>query len=159
MYKRTVIAIDPAVSNHTNSDETGIIVAAIDEENIGYVLDDLSGKYTPIEWAKTAVQAYHTYQADRIVAEVNQGGNMVEQMLRIVDDSVPLKTIHASKGKHTRAEPIAALYEQGRVFHTKCFRKLEDQMCNFFFQSYKITRQSRCPCLGVNRINVVTKKS
>lgn len=137
MYKRTVIAIDPAVSNNIHSDETGIIVAAIDEENIGYILDDLSGKYAPLDWAKTAVQAYHTYKADRIIAEVNQGGNMVEQMLRIVDSSIPLKTIHASKGKHTRAEPIAALYEQGKVFHTKCFRELEDQMCNFSFNNTK----------------------
>ncbi len=128
---RVVVGIDPAATCHSKSDETGIIVAGLSQQGYGYVLDDFSGKYTPSGWAQKAVDAYHFYKADRIVAEVNKGGDMVEAMIRSVDASVSFKGIHASRNKQTRAEPVAALYEQGRVFHTKPFPILEDQLCSY----------------------------
>jgi Terminase RNaseH-like domain len=92
---------------------------------------DLSGRYQPIEWARIAVSAYRTHGADRIVAEVNQGGDMVETTLRMVDSNIPFTAVRGSRGKVTRAEPVSALYEQGRVHHLGVFPALEDQMCAF----------------------------
>lgn len=129
--KRIVVAIDPAVSNTEGSDETGIIVAGVGHDDHGYVLADLSGRYGPRDWAIKAVRAYRDHQADRIVAEKNQGGDMVETTLRMVDVSVPYRAVHASRGKVTRAEPISALYEQGKVHHVGTFTALEDQLCSF----------------------------
>jgi phage terminase large subunit-like protein len=125
---RIVIAIDPAISKTEDSDETGILVVGLGVDLHAYVLADLSGKYTPAEWAKKAIGAFHSMQADRIVAEVNQGGDLVKANLCTVDARVPFKAVRASRGKRTRAEPIAALYEQGRVHHVGVFAKLEDQM-------------------------------
>ena len=96
-----------------------------------YVLDDLSGKYQPHEWAAKAIAAYHQHNADRIIAEVNQGGAMVESTIRVIDPKVPFKGVHASRGKVTRAEPVAALYEQKRIHHVGSFSELEDQLCSF----------------------------
>jgi phage terminase large subunit-like protein len=129
--QRVVVAIDPAVSSHEGSDETGIIVAGKDERGHGWVLEDLAGRYQPHEWAQTAIEAYHRHSADRIVAEVNQGGDMCENTIRMIDPKVPYSAVHASRGKFTRAEPIAALYEQGRVHHVGQFPRLEDQMTSF----------------------------
>ena len=128
---RIVVAIDPAVTSGEDSDETGIIVAGKDAEGHGYVLDDSSGRYTPIEWANTAIGLYRKHKADRIVAEVNNGGDMVEATLRMVDKNISFKAVHASRGKVMRAEPVAALYEQGRMHHVGTFPTLEDQMCAF----------------------------
>jgi predicted phage terminase large subunit-like protein len=128
---RVVVAIDPATTSNEGSDETGIVVAGKDRDGHGYVLEDLSGKYQPADWARTAIAAYRRCQADRIVAETNQGGEMVEATLRMIDPDVPYSGVHASRGKITRAEPVAALYEQGRVSHVGAFPQLEDQMCSF----------------------------
>ena len=128
---RVVVAIDPAASTSEASDETGIIVAGRDTRDRGWVLADASGRYPPPEWARTAISAYRTHGADRIVAEVNNGGDMVEATLRMVDPNVPFRAVHAARGKVARAEPIAALYEQGRVHHLGAFPALEDQMCGF----------------------------
>jgi phage terminase large subunit-like protein len=128
---RVVVAIDPAASSGEDSDETGIIVAGKDKQSRGYVLADLSGRYTPIEWAKIAVQAYKAHGADRVVAEVNNGGEMVEATLRVVDDNLAYTAVHATRGKVVRAEPVSALYEQGRIRHMGAFTALEDQMCEF----------------------------
>jgi predicted phage terminase large subunit-like protein len=114
-----------------DSDETGIIVAALGEDDRGYILDDLSGKYSPQEWAAKTIAAYRKYEADRIVIEVNAGGDMAEQTLRTVDRNVPITRVHAKRGKLTRAEPIASLYEQGRVSHVGMFEQLEDQLCSY----------------------------
>jgi len=127
---RIVVAIDPAASSGRDADETGIIVAGKDTQGHGWVLADLSGRYQPAEWARTAVAAYRAHRADRIVAEVNNGGEMVEATLRMVEPDLPFAAVHASRGKVTRAEPVAALYEQGRVHHLGSFARLEDQMCN-----------------------------
>jgi phage terminase large subunit-like protein len=128
---RVVVAIDPATSSTEGSDETGIIVAGKDQDGRGWVLADASGRFRPTEWAKTAILAYRAHCADRIIAEVNNGGDMVETTLRMIDPNVPFTAVHASRGKITRAEPVAALYEQGRVHHLGVFPHLEDQMCAF----------------------------
>jgi predicted phage terminase large subunit-like protein len=130
--QRIVVAIDPAVSSHEGSDETGIIVAGRDERGHGWVLEDLSGKYQPHEWARGAIEAYRRHGADRIVAEVNQGGDLVENTIRTIDANASYSAVHASRGKYTRAEPVAALYEQGKVHHVgNFFSQLEDQMTSF----------------------------
>jgi len=128
-YVRTVVAVDPAMGGTRN--ETGIVVCATDTFGHGYVLADYSLQATPDQWAKKAVFAYHKHNADRIVAEVNQGGDLVEKVLRTVDTDVAYKKVRASKGKMARAEPVAALYEQGRIYHVKAFMKLEDQLCTY----------------------------
>lgn len=129
--RRIVVAIDPAASANNDSDETGIVVAGVDDHGIGYVLEDRSMKGSPAEWASAAVTAHHVHKADRIVAEANQGGDMITHTLRTVDSSVPVKLVHASRGKRTRAEPVAALYEQDRVRHAGTFPELEDQLCTW----------------------------
>ena len=128
---RIVVAIDPAMTSGEDADETGILVVGKDHQGHGYVLADVSGRYQPIEWAKIAIAAYRTHHADRIVAERNNGGDMVEATIRMVDPNVPVTTVWASRGKVTRAEPISALYEQGRMHHVGGFPQLEDQMTNF----------------------------
>jgi len=128
---RTVIAVDPAVTSGESSDETGIIVAAMGADGRYYVLDDVSGRMSPDTWGRAAVDAYYKYSADRIVAEVNNGGDLVERLIRAVDDNVPYTAVTASRGKMVRAEPIAALYEQNKVRHVGSFPQLEDQMTTF----------------------------
>ena len=128
---RVVVAIDPAAASTEQSDETGIIVAGRDAGGRGYVLADVSGRYAPSEWARAAIAAYRAHRADRIVAEVNNGGEMVEATLRMIDPNVPYAAVRAARGKTARAEPVAALYEQGRVRHIGAFPQLEDQMCSF----------------------------
>ncbi len=128
---RIVVAVDPAVTSNADSCETGIVVAGIGEDGHGYVLEDLSGKYTPAGWASKSVLAHHKWQGDRIVGEVNNGGDLVEVNIRTVDENVAYKAVHASRGKRTRAEPIAALYEQGKIHHVGVFEGLEDQMVNW----------------------------
>jgi phage terminase large subunit-like protein len=127
-FKRVVIAIDPAGSANRKSNETGIVATAVGEDEDGYLLEDRSGIYPPEGWASTAIELYERYHADRIVAENNYGGDMVESTIRAVNRSVPVKMLHASKGKRVRAEPVAALDEQGRIHHVGQFDKLEDQL-------------------------------
>jgi predicted phage terminase large subunit-like protein len=128
---RVVVAIDPAASSGEQADETGIIIAGRDPAGHGYVLGDVSGRYAPAEWARAAIAAYGGHGADRIVAEVNNGGEMVEATLRMIDPNVPFRAVRAARGKAARAEPVAALYEQGRIHHIGAFPQLEDQMCAF----------------------------
>lgn len=124
---RVVVAVDPAVTSGENSDETGIVVAGRDRDR-GYVMADRTCRLSPDGWARRAIDAYHEFEADRIVAEANQGGDMVKLTLRTVDPSVPVKLVHASRGKRVRAEPIAALYEQGKIAHKEVFSEMEDQL-------------------------------
>jgi phage terminase large subunit-like protein len=136
---RIIVAVDPAASSEEHSDETGIVCVGVardvDGYNRGYVLADRSMRGSPEEWAKAAVALYREFEADRIVAEKNQGGEMVEAVIRAVDRNVPITLVHATRGKVVRAEPISALYEQGRVHHVGRFDELEDQMC-LFSQDY-----------------------
>ncbi len=129
--QRVVIAIDPAATSEGSSDETGIIAAGMGQDKHGYVLADRSGRYRPEEWARKAIALYHLHQADCIVAEVNNGGEMVEGVIRAQAPSIPFRAVHASRGKVTRAEPIAALYELGKVSHAEEFPELETQLCSF----------------------------
>ena len=127
---RIVVAVDPATTAQALSDETGIIVEGLGEDGKIYTLDDVSGKYSPREWAQRTLQAYERWGADCIVAEVNQGGDMVGNTLRAEAEgrAFRLKTIHARRGKYLRAEPVAALYEKDRCRHFGKFTHLERQM-------------------------------
>jgi phage terminase large subunit-like protein len=127
--RRIVVAIDPAVSNNEGSDETGIIVAGVGGDKYANFLEDLLGRYAPPQWASIAIAAYRRHITDRIIAEVNNGGAMVEGTIRAIDLLVSFRAVHASRGKVTRAEPIAALYEQQKVHHVGNFSTLEDQLC------------------------------
>jgi len=128
---RIVIAVDPAMTSGEEADETGIVAAGVDVDGEGYVLGDYSCRMTPNGWAHRVVNAYEEHKADRVVAEVNNGGDLVELNVRTVAPSISYKGVHASRGKRVRAEPVAALYEQGRIHHVGEFAELEDQQCNF----------------------------
>jgi phage terminase large subunit-like protein len=128
---RVVVAIDPATTHGENSDETGIVVAGKGMDGHGYVLADLSCRLSSNDWAVRAINAYREFRADRIIAEVNNGGDLVESVLRAVDRNIPYRGVHASRGKVVRAEPASALYEQRRVHHVGLFGELESQMCTF----------------------------
>lgn len=132
---RVVVAIDPAMTSKASSDETGIIVAGKGIDGFAYVLADRSARVSPDSWARRAIQGFDDFKADKIIGEVNNGGDLVELTIRTVDKNVPYKAVHASRGKYIRAEPIAALYEQGKVFHIQPFTELEDQMCTWFPES------------------------
>jgi predicted phage terminase large subunit-like protein len=125
------VAIDPNASSEEDSNECGIVCAGLGDDDHAYVLDDVSGVMAPHEWARMAIRLLHQRMGDRIIAETNNGGEMVENTLRMVDPSVPYSAVWASRGKVIRAEPISALYEQGRVHHVGPFPRLEDQMCAF----------------------------
>lgn len=133
--QRIVVAVDPATSSEEGADETGIVVCGIAKDKDGYfrgyVLEDGTVRGSPEEWAKQAVHLYRKYSADKIIAEKNQGGEMVSAVFRSVDRSIPVELVTATRGKHVRAEPISTLYEQGRIHHVGRFDKLEDQMCLF----------------------------
>lgn len=127
-YDRILVAIDPAVTNGTTSDETGIVV--VGRKGVkGYVIDDLSGHFTPERWAQEVKNAYHKYEADLVVAETNQGGDLIESVLKVCEPTLDFKKVHAITGKVARAQPIAALYAQGKIHHIGKFKKLEEQMC------------------------------
>ena len=128
---RIVVAIDPAATSGVESDETGIVGAGRDAVGVGYVLADESLRGSPDEWGSAAVRLYHRLKADLVVAEANNGGEMVKHVIRTVDPRVPVKLVHASRGKQVRAEPIAAKYEQNRVYHAEPFPALEDQMVSW----------------------------
>jgi len=126
-----IVAIDPAVTSGEDSDETGIMVVGKDANNEYYVLEDISGKYSPDKWGKIAIKAFYEWGADRIIAETNNGGDLVERLLRAIDSDIPYRSVTATRGKMVRAEPIAALYEQRRVHHIGYFSELESQMTTY----------------------------
>lgn len=126
---RVVVAVDPAVT--ATGDETGIVICALGSDGDGYVIDDRSVRAKVSVWASRAVEAFHDVEADRIIGEVNNGGDLVEEVVRQHDENVSYKDVRASRGKKTRAEPIASLYEKKRIHHVGAFDELEDQMCNW----------------------------
>lgn len=128
---RITINLDPAISNTSKSDETGITVTGKDSNGNGYFLHDESGKYSPEQWASIADNLAKKWKADCIVAEKNQGGDMVETVLRSIGCNHRIKLVTATKGKFVRAEPIYSFYEQGKIFHVGYHPKLEAQMCSF----------------------------
>ena len=132
--ERIVVAIDPAATSAEGSDDTGMVVAGIatiDGTTHGYILHDLTCHETPMGWAKVAVQAYHQHKADRIIGEANNGGDMIEAVIRAVDTNVSYRKVTATRGKAIRAEPVAALYEQGRIHHIGLLGPLEDELCEW----------------------------
>ena len=142
-FDRIVVGLDPATTSGSASDECGIVVVGavskgpVQEWRAVVLADCTVQGATPSGWAKAAIQAMEHFGADRLVAEVNQGGQMVGEVLRGIDPLVPLKSVHASRGKVARAEPVAALYEQGRVRHVAGLDALEDQMCRMTAQGYE----------------------
>ena len=128
--QRIVVAIDPAITSTETSDESGIVVVELSGRDF-YVFEDRSIKATPEKVCRSAIQAYHDHMADCIIVEANQGGDTWKTIIRGIDPSVNVKTVHASRGKVARAEPVAARYEQGKVHHVGVFEKLEDQLCNY----------------------------
>ena len=129
--RKIVVAIDPAVSATEGSDETGIVAVGLDDEGNFYVLRDVSGRLSPLNWAQRAVNLYDELSADTLVAEINNGGDLVEINIRTVSRTVPVRKVHASRGKAVRAEPVVTLYEQGRVRHVGMHPLLEDQLCTW----------------------------
>jgi phage terminase large subunit-like protein len=134
---RVVIAIDPAVTAHAQSDETGIVAAARGSDGQFYVLADASGVFTPDTWARRVHALYQELCADLVVGEVNEGGDMVGAMLHQLDAALPFKPLRAVRSKVSRAWPVATLYERGMVHHVGVFKKLEDQMCRFTGAGFK----------------------
>lgn len=131
---RVVMGVDPAVTSGASSNETGIIVVAAGTgvwKGHAFVMRDLSGRHAASKWPAVVKAAYDALSVDRVVAEVNNGGDLVESALRVADPNMSYLGVHAARGKRTRAEPIAALYEQGLVHHIGVFKALEDQMCTF----------------------------
>ena len=135
--KRVLVSVDPAASHNDDSDEHGIIVGGMTDDQRGIVLEDATMSGTPAEWARRAISLYRSYSADGIVIEVNQGGDMVAHTLRSIDPNVNIIEVRASRGKHVRAEPIAALYEQGRIAHVGAFAALETQMTQMTIHGYE----------------------
>lgn len=129
--QRIVVAIDPAVTSKDTSDDTGIVVAGLGTDGRGYLLDDATCKLSADGWMRRAIGLFHERKGDRIVAEVNNGGDMIEALLRTIDKDVPYKAVSASRGKITRAEPVAALVEQGKISHVGPFDFLEDELCQY----------------------------
>jgi len=142
-FDRVVVAVDPPVTGRDTSDECGIVVVGAVTQGSpatwrAVVLEDATiSRASPAEWADAAVGAYHRHAADRLVAEVNQGGDLVETVVRAIDPNVAYRAVHATRGKSVRAEPVAALYEQGRVQHLRGLGTLEDQMCRMTSRGYE----------------------
>lgn len=127
-FVRVCIPVDPAVTKNDDSDETGIIPVAKGIDGHFYVIGDYTGKYTPAETARRIGQAYEDKKADKVVAEVNNGGDYIKEVITLVGGEMPYEDVHAARGKFTRAEPIALMYSQGRVHHVGRYHKLEDEM-------------------------------
>jgi predicted phage terminase large subunit-like protein len=130
-FLRVVVAADPNTTYGEDADETGIIVAGLGRDDRAYIIADRTVAGGPHEWARAIINAYTEFKADRVIGEVNNGGDLVETTLRGVAKGLPFRKIHASRGKRLRAEPVAALYEQGRVKHIGRFPQLEEQMCSW----------------------------
>jgi phage terminase large subunit-like protein len=131
---RVVVGVDPAVTARRSSDETGIVTCGVSGSGPGsqfYVLADDSGRMTPQQWASRVVRTFERERADRIICEVNQGGDLVEQTLRVAGANLPIHKIHATRGKALRAEPVVAVYEQGRCHHVGVHAQLEEQLCTW----------------------------
>ena len=136
---RIVVAIDPSGCSgpeDTRSDEIGIIVVGLGTDQHAYLLEDLSGRYKPEEWGRRAADAYDRHRADRIIREVNFGGDMVRSTIHAVNSDLPYNEVRGSRGKHVRAEPISALYDQGKVHHLGYYPELEEQMCAMLVSGY-----------------------
>jgi len=138
-FLRVIVAVDPSGSRgpeDTRSDEIGITVQALGTDGHGYLLEDLTGKYRPEDWGRVAVDAYGRHNADRVVGEINFGGDMIRAIIHAQDTAIPYSEVHASRGKVVRAEPISALYDQGKLHHVGYFPELEDELQHFTMSGY-----------------------
>jgi phage terminase large subunit-like protein len=126
-----VVGVDPAATSKAGSDDTGIIAAGKSKDEHYYVLGDYTVHDTPRKWAEAAITAFHKHEANKIIGEINNGGEMVEHTLKTVDSNIPFKAVHALRGKATRAESVSALYEQGKVSHWGSLPELEDELCEW----------------------------
>lgn len=157
--EKICIAIDPAVTSNPDSDDTGIIVSG-KSGDVGYVLEDATGKYTPLGWAEKAVDLYYKWEANYIVAEVNQGGDMIKELIRQVDRNVRVKTVRAKKGKALRAEPVVGLYEQNRIKHAgEGLMKLEAEMTDWDSTDPNAPSPNRIDALTYSFLFLLLKKS
>lgn len=139
-FLRVIVAVDPSGCSGEEdyrSDEVGIAVVALGTDGHGYLLEDLSGRYSPSQWGKIACDAYDRHKADRVVAERNYGGAMVETVVRSHNDNVSFKEVTATRGKAIRAEPISSLYEQDKIHHIGYYPEVEDQLCSFNSAGYQ----------------------
>ena len=137
MLRRILVSVDPAISNTDQSDEHGIICGGIGEDNRGYIIDDVSMRGSPQQWAERAVATYDKYEADAIVVERNQGGDMVRHTIKTVRPQIKIVEVTATRGKHVRAEPISALYATNQVSHIGSYPELEAQMCRMTSAGYE----------------------
>lgn len=128
---RIVVAVDPEATANEKSSETGIIVIGVCADGHGWLLGDESLRSSPDMWGNAVVTAYYKYNADRVIGEINNGGDMIEYVIKTIDDKIPFKAVRASRGKYIRAEPVVALYEQGKIHHVGNFPDLEDQLCEW----------------------------
>lgn len=135
--RRIIVAIDPAVTSKDGSDETGITVEGLGIDGEGYVLEDASCRATPDQWARRAIELFEEFQANMIIGEANNGGDLIEHTLRTINRRVPYKSVRATRGKHKRFEPVAGLIEQGRIHMVGSFPELEDQICGFTPAGYE----------------------
>ena len=129
--RRIVVAVDPSGSSGATGDDIGIVVAGVDERGHGYILEDRTLLASPEKWAAASIDAYRRWGADKLIYEQNFGGDMVRAVIQAIDKSIPMKAVHASRGKRARAEPVVAKYEQGMVHHVGNLGKLEDEMCTW----------------------------
>lgn len=127
---KVLVAIDPKAEAGADS-EAGIVAVGLGTDKHGYLLDDNSLNGSPEQWARQAIAAYHRHKANALVAEINQGGDMVTHTIHTIEQGIPIRTVRATRGKYTRAEPVAALYEQGKIHHVGMFGTLEDQLCSW----------------------------
>jgi phage terminase large subunit-like protein len=151
-FSKIIVSIDPAATANDHSDETGIIVMAKTHTGQGIILADLSGKYSPQDWAQRAVEAYKHYRAHLIVAEVNQGGDMIEHTLRTIDPHIRFKPLRARSGKYERAVPVSALYRQGKIVHAQKFTQLEDQLLSLSVKSRKSPDRADALVWGIREL-------
>lgn len=135
--QRIVVGVDPAISTGENADNTGIVVSSRGKDGHLYALADRSCRLGPAGWARRVVETFHEFKADLIVAEQNQGGAMVEHTIRSLDADVPIKLVHATRGKHVRAEPILAMFEQGKAHTMAGMDELESQLAAFTPEGYE----------------------
>jgi len=135
---RMVVAVDPAAKSKKGSDDTGISLAGKGTDGNGYILSDQTCHLPPSKWARKAVNLYHRARADKIIAEANNGGEMVKHTIHSIDPNVPVKLVNATRGKVVRFEPVASLYQQGRVKHVGRFPVLEQQLTAFTPSGYEL---------------------
>jgi phage terminase large subunit-like protein len=151
-----VVGVDPAAKSSKTSDDTGIVVVGRGSDGDGYVLADYTIHGTPLEWATAAIEAYHKWQANLIVGEINNGGEMIEYTLRSIDQGIPYEAVHASRGKDIRAEPISLLYQQGNFHHYGHFRELEDEITGWIpGESTKSPNRLDALVWGATRLKIV----